>query len=37
MERYQATVRAVRRLAARIRAWRDEIATRPIDPDGWWR
>jgi hypothetical protein len=37
MERYQATVRAVRQLAARLRAWRDEIAARPIDPDGWWR
>jgi hypothetical protein len=37
MERYKATARAVPRLAARIRAWRDEIAARPIDSDGWWR
>jgi|GEM_PF-4944303 len=37
MERYKAIVRAARRRAARICAWRDEIAARPIDPDGWWR
>ncbi|BCJ38353.1 hypothetical protein Athai_58560 [Actinocatenispora thailandica] len=37
MERYQAIVRALGRVAARIRTWRDEIADRPIDPDGWWR
>ncbi|BCJ38768.1 hypothetical protein Athai_62710 [Actinocatenispora thailandica] len=37
MERYHRTVRALGRLAARVRAWRDEIAARPIDPDGWWR
>lgn len=37
MERYQNTARAVRRLIARIRAWRDEIATRPVDPARWWR
>jgi hypothetical protein len=37
MERYNRTVRALRHLAARLHAWRDEIAARPIDPDGWWR
>lgn len=37
MERYNGIACALRRLAARLRAWRDEIAVRPIDPDGWWR
>lgn len=37
MERYHATARALRGLCARIRAWRDEVAARPIDADGWWR
>ena len=37
MERYHAIVRALRQLSARIHAWRNEIAARPIDPDGWWR
>jgi hypothetical protein len=37
MELFHATLIALRRLRARIGVWRDEIATRPIDPNGWWR
>ncbi|GAA1338557.1 hypothetical protein GCM10009635_48900 [Actinocatenispora thailandica] len=37
MQRLHRTVRALRRLGARLHTWRDEIAARPVDPDGWWR
>jgi hypothetical protein len=37
MELLHATLTALRRLRARLAAWRDEIAARPIDPNGWWR
>lgn len=37
MQLIHRTVRMMRRLAERARAWHDEIATRPIDPAGWWR
>ncbi|BCJ33551.1 hypothetical protein Athai_10540 [Actinocatenispora thailandica] len=37
MELFHATLTALRRLRTRIGAWRDEIAARPIDPNGWWR
>jgi hypothetical protein len=37
MELYHRTVRALRRVRARLRDWRDEIAARPVGPDGWWR
>lgn len=37
MEPFHSILRALRRLRPRIAAWRDEIAARPIDPNGWWR
>lgn len=37
MQLIHRTVTAVRRAAARIRAWRDEIAAHPIDADRWLR
>jgi hypothetical protein len=37
MEPVHRTLAAVRRLAERIRTWRDEIATYEIDADRWLR
>jgi hypothetical protein len=37
MELLKTIAGACRRLRARIDAWRDEVAARPIDPAGWWR
>jgi hypothetical protein len=36
-ERFTPVLTALRRLRARLSAWRDEVAARPIDPNGWWR
>ncbi|BCJ32531.1 hypothetical protein Athai_00340 [Actinocatenispora thailandica] len=37
MKLYRHPVTAVRRLAERIRIWRDEIAAYPVDADRWLR
>jgi len=37
MQLIHRTVSAARRLADRIRRWRDEIAVYPIDADRWLR